>query len=92
MTIINYLAIVVWLIPCSCAGHTQYHMCVNLQGFNLGTRCKTRMHVYILHSHDVLACMLVDMALHVSSVPFSLPHAGLDHGGSDFYSASYHQG
>ena len=43
------------------------------------------MHVYILHSHDVLACMLVDMALHVSSVPFSLPHAGLDHGGSDFF-------
>ena len=33
----------------------------------------------------MLACMLVDMALHVSSVPFSLPHAGLDHGGSDFF-------
>ena len=43
------------------------------------------VYFYILHSHDVLACMLADMALHVSSVPFSLPHAGLDHGGSDFF-------
>ena len=33
----------------------------------------------------MLACMLVDMGLLVSSVPFSLPHAGLGHGGSDFF-------